>query len=170
MPRTEEHRIVNTELIKIFSEEFRRKGTVAERREWIKNNRDTICSQCKSKNLRCIPNQEIPCCQACKDAKSNGKCSRNVAEKRSRLMSTLNIDSNLYDALLRSYTKKKSLERLDHDLVDQPPSKNRLVKMADPISRYKSSVSGESKTNAENSNHRQNPPQKYGLKLFILAL
>ncbi|KAH7876077.1 uncharacterized protein C8R40DRAFT_1100680 [Lentinula edodes] len=45
MSRPEEPRKALTPgLIKAFSEEYRRTGTVAERREWITNNRDTVCS------------------------------------------------------------------------------------------------------------------------------
>ncbi|KAJ3907973.1 hypothetical protein F5879DRAFT_986049 [Lentinula edodes] len=134
MSRPEEPRKALTPgLIKAFSEEYRRTGTVAERREWITNNRDTACIQCKSKNIPCVPNQEIPCCVSCKEAKTNGKCSRSVEEKRSRLIATLNINKGLYDLLLEKYIKNKSLECLEHDLVAQLPVRNRSVKMVDHI-------------------------------------
>ncbi|KAJ3867250.1 hypothetical protein EV359DRAFT_78737 [Lentinula novae-zelandiae] len=134
MSRSEEARKALTPgLFKAFSEEYRRTGTVAERREWITNNRDTACIQCKSKNIPCVPNQEIPCCVSCKEAKTNGKCSRSVEEKRSRLIATLNINKGLYDLLLEKYIKSKSLECLEHDLVAQLPVRNRSVKMVDHI-------------------------------------
>ncbi|KAJ3825382.1 hypothetical protein F5880DRAFT_1553323 [Lentinula raphanica] len=123
--------VLTSELIQRFQDEYRRKGTVAERREWIKANRDSVCTQCKDKNVPCVPNQEIPCCEACRTAKRNGKCSRSVEEKCARLMRSLNIDEETYNALLKSYHEQKPLECLDHDLVASPhtPSKKRPVKV-----------------------------------------
>ncbi|KAJ3800881.1 hypothetical protein GGU11DRAFT_806402 [Lentinula aff. detonsa] len=86
----------------------------------------------------------------------NGKCSRSVEEKRSRLMFNLNIDKETYGALLKSYQEQRPLECLDHDLVQVPQSKTRPVKVLDPVATSKSSAH----TSKGSTSHQQTSTQK----------
>lgn len=142
---------LTSDLVKNFAEQSRRRGSLEERRSWINKNEKTVCilstpffvaalihsllSQlctiCIRKDIPCIPEGEIACCQACKVSKS--KCSRTVAEKKARIMHTLNISEVLYDALLAKLNKTKALEPLKHDLVPQPKAATTKIR---PVKVY----------------------------------
>ncbi|KAJ3787643.1 hypothetical protein GGU10DRAFT_385662 [Lentinula aff. detonsa] len=71
-------------------------------------------------------------------------------------MFNLNIDKETYGALLKSYQEQRPLECLDHDLVQVPQSKNRPVKVLDPVATSKSSAH----TSKGSTSHQQTSTQK----------
>ncbi|KAF9262987.1 hypothetical protein L218DRAFT_373991 [Marasmius fiardii PR-910] len=98
--------LLSSKLKARFAKIHDERGSLSERRFWLKNNLHTKCSSCEERGLKCSPHPENIRCEAC-NRRKNG-CSRVADERRDRTMRILRIDRRTYEALSTWYDKNKN--------------------------------------------------------------